>query len=73
MTITVNLTSTSIAPNSPRYAYDLLVNGRFVKFAEISSANANDAAWMTNYFQKWAYRTYHVEDAAVELCYEAAA
>jgi hypothetical protein len=66
MTINVNLTNISTELNSVRYEYDLMVNGKYVKTDEITRETFS-AEWLTNYFQKWAYRTYKVGNAQIIL------
>lgn len=70
MNLTIELTDITTERNSSRFMYDLFVDGKFVKFDEITRETTPSAEWLTNYFQKWAYRTYHIENAQVVLSYQ---
>lgn len=67
MTVTVTLTNINTEITGSRYMYDITVNGAWVKSDTLTREGATSAEWLTNYFQKWAYRTYHVQNAKIVL------
>jgi hypothetical protein len=68
-TLTVELTNISISPNEVCYQYDLFMSGKYVKFDTLTRATEPTADWLTNYFQKWAYRLHNIENALIVLRY----